>query len=113
LQGRAPTEPLRTHADAEQRAENRQNTKLGEKPAQKLQVENQAVEIISGLVCPIRSARHPEPVAPSSRNHKVKVKTAATGTLIPCAIGSMMKTKIVELSKSNAHPSHAAVQACH
>ena len=44
----------------------------------KLQTENQAIEIISGFLRPIRSASHPEPVAPISRIHKVKVKTAVT-----------------------------------
>ena len=35
--------------------------KLGEKPAMKLQSENQAIEIISGFLRPIRSASQPEP----------------------------------------------------
>src|SRR4051812_40934360 len=90
--------------------------KLGEKPAMKLHAENQAIEIISGFLRPIRSASQPAPVAPTRRNHKVTVKTAVTavsGTPNSCAIGSMMKTKIVKSNESSVQPSHAAVQACH
>ena len=90
--------------------------KLGEKPAMKLQSENQAIEIISGFLRPMRSASQPEPVAPTSRNHRVKVKTAVTavsGTSNSRAIGSMMKMKIVKSKESSVHPSHAAIQACH
>src|SRR5580692_4745480 len=68
------------------------NAKLGEKPAMKLQAENQAMEIISGVLRPIRSASQPAPVAPMSRNHNVTVKTAVTavsGTPNVFAIGSM------------------------
>src|SRR5262245_18001455 len=50
----------------------------GEKPAMKLQTEYQAIEIISGVLRPSRSASQPEAVAPSRRIHKVKVKTAVT-----------------------------------
>ena len=82
----------------------------------KLQAENQAIEIISGFLRPIRSASQPAPVAPISRNHKVSVKTAVTavsGTSNSLAIGSMMNTKIVKSNASSVQPSHAATQACH
>jgi hypothetical protein len=82
----------------------------------KLQAENQAIDIINGVFRPIRSASQPEPVAPTNRNHRVTVKTAVTavsGTPNSCAIGSMMKTKIVKSNASSVQPSHAAIQACH
>ena len=60
------------------RKKNKRNAKLGEKPAMKLQAENQAIDNISGVLRPMRSASQPAPVAPISRNHKVKVKTAVT-----------------------------------
>ena len=57
------------------------NTKLGENPAMKLQTEYQKIEIISGVLRPIRSASQPEPTAPTSRIHKVSVKTMATSVV--------------------------------
>src|ERR1700761_201757 len=90
--------------------------KLGAKPARKLQTENQAMEIISGFLRPIRSASQPDAVAPTSRSHKVNVKTAVTavsGTPNSRAIDAMMKTKIVKSKASSVHPNHAAVHACH
>ena len=54
------------------------NQKLGARPANRLQTENQAIEIISGFLRPIRSASQPEAVAPISRIHNVRVKTMAT-----------------------------------
>src|ERR1700756_4953776 len=57
------------------------NTKVGENPAMKLQIEYQKIEIISGVLRPIRSANHPEAVAPSSRIHKVSVNTIATSVV--------------------------------
>src|ERR1700728_4108544 len=63
--------------------------KLGEKPAMRLQTENHAIELICGFLRPLRSASHPDPVAPIKRSHKVKVKTAVTavsGTCNSCDI---------------------------
>ena len=44
--------------------------KLGEKPAMKLQIEYHRMEIISGVLRPIRSPIQPATVAPSSRIHR-------------------------------------------
>src|ERR1700751_1900096 len=52
--------------------------KLGERPANRLHNENQAIEIIGVFWRPIRSASQPDAVAPTSRIHKVSVKTTAT-----------------------------------
>ena len=41
------------------------NTSVGENPAMKLQTEYQKIEIISGVLRPIRSASQPEPTAPT------------------------------------------------
>src|SRR5215469_17146836 len=57
------------------------NQKLGEKPAMKLQIEYQRIEIISGFLRPMRSASQPEAVAPTSRSHSVMVKTAVTAVI--------------------------------
>src|SRR5499433_274439 len=54
------------------------NMKVGENPAMKLQIEYQKIEIISGVLRPIRSASQPEAVAPRSRIHNVIVSTKAT-----------------------------------
>src|SRR6516162_6916206 len=43
------------------------NHRVGEKPAMKLLTEYQAIEIISGLLRPIRSASQPAPTAPTRR----------------------------------------------
>ena len=56
------------------------NQKVGEKPAMKLQIEYQRIEIISGVLRPIRSASQPEAVAPTRRSQSVTVKTAVTAT---------------------------------
>src|ERR1700687_136726 len=99
------------------KARNRnRNQKVGEKPAMKLQAEYHAIEIISGVLRPIRSASHPAAVAPTRRIHKVKVNTAVTavsGTWNSCEIGSMINRKIVKSKASRVHPSHAATQAYH
>jgi hypothetical protein len=65
---------------------------------------------------PIRSAIHPEAVAPTSLIHRVKVKTIATavsGTLNSSAIGTMISRKIVKSKASRVQPSHAATKAYH
>src|SRR4029077_20598497 len=54
------------------------NMKVGENPAMKLQIEYQKIEIISGGLPPPRSASQPEATAPTSRIHRVRVKTMAT-----------------------------------
>src|SRR6516164_2367840 len=99
------------------KARNRnRNQNVGARPAMKLHAENQAIEIIKGFLRPIRSASQPEAVAPTSRIHKVKVKTAVTavsGTLNSCEIGSMISRKIVKSKASSVQPSQAADQASH
>src|SRR6516164_10795959 len=92
------------------------NVKLGEKPAMKLQAENHMMESIRGVLRPIRSASQPEAVAPTRRNQRVKVSTAATAvteTPNSLAIGNIMSRKIVKSNASSVHPSHAAIQANH
>jgi len=82
----------------------------------KLHSEYQPIEIISGIFRPIRSASQPDAVAPTSRIHKVRVKTAVTavsGTLNSCEIGSMISRKIVKSKASRVQPSQAADQASH
>jgi hypothetical protein len=81
-----------------------------------LQTEYHAIEIISGALRPSRSASQPEAVAPNSRIHKVKVKTAVTavkGTLNSCEIGNMISRKIVKSKASKVQPSQAATHASH
>src|SRR5256886_7051548 len=83
------------------------NMKLGEKPAMKLHSEYQAIEIISGVLRPIRSANHPAAVAPKRRIHKVNVNTmvtAVSGTLNSCPIGTMISRKIVKSKASSVQP---------
>src|SRR5215831_3027527 len=57
------------------------NRNVGENPAMKLQIEYQKIEIISGVLRPIRSASQPEATAPTSRIHNVNVKTIATSVV--------------------------------
>src|ERR1051326_4131028 len=86
------------------------NMKFGEKPAMKLQIEYQKIEIISGSLRPTRSARQPEAPAPTSRIHKVRVNTiatSATGTLNSSAIGLMTSKKTVKSKASRVQPSQA------
>src|SRR6266478_5449045 len=71
------------------------NHRVGEKPAMKLLSEYQAIEIINGVLRPIRSASQPAPTAPTRRIHKVIVRTT------------------VKSKASSVHPSHAAHQAYH
>src|SRR5690242_21282936 len=92
------------------------NPNVGEKPAMKLQTEYQKIEIISGVLRPIRSASQPEATAPTSRIHKVSVKTIATsavGTPNSSAIGLMIKRKTVKSKASSVQPSQAAHHAYH
>jgi hypothetical protein len=92
------------------------NQKVGENPAMKLHTENQAIEIISGFLRPNRSAIQPAAVAPTSRIHKVRVKTIATsvsGTSNSLAIGTMIKRKTVKSKASRTQPSQAAPNAYH
>src|SRR5271166_927790 len=92
------------------------NKKVGENPAIKLQIEYQKIEIISGVLRPIRSASQPEATAPTSRIHKVSVKTIATsvvGTWNSSAIGLMISRKTVKSKASSVHPNQAAHQAYH
>src|ERR1700746_1991328 len=56
------------------------NQKVGENPAMKLQIEDQAMEIINGALRPTRSASQPDAVAPTSRSQSVTVNTAVTST---------------------------------
>src|SRR5437016_7008605 len=92
------------------------NMNVGENPAMKLQIEYQKIEIISGSLRPTRSASQPEATAPTSRIHRVKVKTMATsvvGTWNSSAIGLMISRKTVKSKASRVHPSQAAHQAYH
>src|SRR4051794_11622762 len=92
------------------------NQKLGARPANRLQAENQAIEIINGFLRPIRSASQPDAVAPISRIHKVRVKTTATsvsGTPKSLEIGTISSRKMVKSNASRVHPSQAAIQASH
>src|SRR5579872_2286040 len=78
------------------------NQNDSEKPAMKLQTEYQRMEIINGVLRPMRSPSHPEAVAPNRRMTSVTVKmkvTSIKGTLNSLAIGTMITRKIV---KSNA-----------
>src|SRR5579862_1417455 len=90
--------------------------KLGENPAAKLASEYQMIEIISGILRPTLSASHPEPTAPTSRNHNVTVSTNATsvsGTLNSFGIGTMINRNMVKSNASSVQPSHAAHHASH
>src|SRR5256714_11968868 len=92
------------------------NKNVGEKPAMKFATEYQRIEIINGILRPTRSASHPEATAPTSRSHKVIVKTKATsviGTPNSWEIGTMINKKIVKSNASRVQPSHAAHQAIH
>src|SRR5215472_15716994 len=92
------------------------NTKVGENPAMKLQIEYQKIEIISGSLRPTRSANQPEATAPTSRIHKVSVKTIATsvvGTWNSSAMGLMISRNTVKSKASSVQPSHAAHHAYH
>src|SRR5438552_5390205 len=92
------------------------NMKVGENPAMKLQIEYQKIEIIKGSLRPTRSASQPEPTAPTSRIHKVSVKTIATSavdTPNSSAIGLMISRNTVKSNASRVQPNHAAHQAYH
>src|SRR5215831_8214840 len=92
------------------------NTNVGEKPAMKLQIEYQKIEIINGVLRPIRSASQPDATAPTSRIHKVSVKTIATsvvGTPNSSAIGLIISRKTVKSKASSVQPSQAAHHAYH
>jgi len=52
--------------------------KLGAKPAAKLQIKYHRIEIISGVLRPMRSHSQPEPNAPTRRSQSVKVTVPAT-----------------------------------
>src|SRR5689334_9806927 len=92
------------------------NQNAGEKPAMKLQIEYHRIEIISGVLRPVRSASQPEPTAPTRRSHKVtlsKNATSVSGTPNSCEIGTMMSRNIVKSNASRVQPSHEATQAYH
>src|SRR5689334_22901421 len=94
----------------------KRNPNVGEKPAMKLQIEYHRIEIISGVLRPIRSASHPEPIAPTSRSHNVtlsKKATSVSGTPNSCEIGTMISRNIVKSNASNVQPSQEATQAYH
>ena len=56
----------------------KRKAKLGEKPAMKLRAEYQMMEIINGVLRPIRSAIQPAMVALARRIHRVTANTAVT-----------------------------------
>ena len=92
------------------------NSKVGENPAMKLQIEYQKIEIISGALRPTRSASQPDATAPTSRIHNVRARihaTSLTGTPNSSAIGFMISRNTVKSNASRVHPSHAAHQAYH
>src|SRR6266850_3701337 len=92
------------------------NHRVGEKPAMKLLREYQAIEIINGVLRPIRSASQPAPTAPTRRIHKVIVSTkatAASGTSNSWAIGTMISRNTVKSKASRVQPNQAAHQAYH
>src|SRR6267143_5661610 len=94
----------------------KRNSKVGENPAMKLQIEYQKIEIISGVLRPTRSASQPEATAPTSRIHNVRARiqaTPLTGTLNSSAIGFMINRKTVKSNASNVQPSQAAHHAYH
>src|SRR6202022_4237903 len=94
----------------------KRNPRGGEKPGMKLLREYQAIEIINGVLRPIRSASQPAPTAPTRRIHKVIVRTqapAARGTSNSWAIGTMISRNTVKSKASRVHPSQAAHQAYH
>src|SRR2546423_11201053 len=92
------------------------NRKLGENPAMKFASEYHKIEIISGVLRPMRSASQPDATAPTSRSHSVIVRTIATsvvGTPNSSAIGLMIKRKTVKSKASSVQPSQAAHHAYH
>src|SRR6266436_3855362 len=92
----------------------KRKAKLGEKPAMKLQTEYHAIEIISGVLRPTRSASQPDPHAPTRRIQSVMVKTAATSVREPPRWGEMCTMMRSNKGKSNGSSfqrSHAAHQA--
>src|SRR5208282_3755456 len=92
------------------------NQKVGENPAMKLASEYHAIEIISGVLRPTRSASQPEATAPTRRIHNVMVYTIATavsGTSNSFAIGAMINRNTVKSKASKVQPSQAATQAYH
>src|ERR1700746_1926750 len=94
----------------------KRNQNAGEKPATKLQIEYHRIEIISGVLRPIRSASHPEPTAPTSRSHKVtlsKKATSVSGTPNSCEIATMTNRNTVKSNAPNVQPSQEATQAYH
>src|SRR3954471_18844675 len=94
----------------------KRNQNAGEKPEMKLQIEYHRIEIISGVLRPIRSASHPEPTPPTSRSHKVTLSrnaTSVSGTPNSCEIGTMINRNIVKSNASSVQPSQEAIQAYH
>src|SRR5260221_9665718 len=94
----------------------RRNSKVGENPAMKLQIEYQKIEIISGVLRPMRSASQPEATAPTSRIHNVSTRiqaTSLTGTPNSSGIGFMIRRKTVKSNASRVQPSQAAHHAYH
>src|SRR5438105_1571154 len=92
------------------------NSKVGENPAIKLQIEYQKIEIISGALRPTRSASQPDATAPTRRIHNVNARihaTSLTGTPNSSAIGFMINRKTVKSKASSVQPNQAAHQAYH
>jgi len=76
----------------------------------------QAIEIISGVLRPLRSASQLAATAPTSRIHKVMVSmnaTAVSGTSNSCAIGLMISRNTVNSKEASVHPNQTAHQAHH
>src|SRR5213593_4484191 len=87
------------------------NQKLGEKPAMKLQIEYQAMEIIRGALRPTRSASQPDAHAPTRRIQRVTVSTAVTcvrETPNSLETGTMISRNTVKSKASSVQPNQPA-----
>src|SRR6516162_2025672 len=94
----------------------KRNQNAGEKPAMKLQIEYHRIEIINGVLRPIRSASQPEPTAPTSRSHNVTLSrnaTSVSGTPNSCDIGTIIRRNMVKSNASRVQPSQEATHAYH
>src|SRR5439155_23984250 len=92
------------------------NQKVGEKPAMKLQSEYQAIESMSGILRPTRSASQPEAHAPTRRIQSVMASTADTSvreTPNSLEMGTMISRNTVKSKASSVQPNQPAHHASH
>src|SRR3954452_18384786 len=90
--------------------------KFGANPATKLQSEYHRIDIIKGVLRPMRSHSHPDATPPIRRSQSVTETTNATavrGTSNSRAMGTMIRRKIVKSNKFNIQPSQPAIHAIH